>query len=189
VSSVLSGQCHAHPCSRSGRDYNPLPPVAGPVLMDEGCGARSANKDWAGNWRSLAGLWGIPAAAMLGAMLLEAGLRAGIWSAALIWMGGACIANARRCGRTHCLRSRRAADRRAGLGDSRGNDDSWFRRTLVGWRAHLGSVLATSLTGGRHRPRSPIAAPFANLGERRQARWISAGPASPGSCRSISPPS
>ena len=70
--------------------------------MDEGCGARSAGKDWAGNWRWLAGLWGIPAAAMLGAVLLEPGLRAGIWLAALIWMGGACIANARRCGRTHC---------------------------------------------------------------------------------------
>jgi len=70
--------------------------------MDEGCGARSTSKDWAGNWRSLAGLWGIPAAAMLGAMLLEPGLRADIWSAALIWMGGACIANARRCRRTHC---------------------------------------------------------------------------------------
>lgn len=39
---------------------------------------------------------------MLCATLLEPGLRALIWSAALIWMGGACIANARRCGRTHC---------------------------------------------------------------------------------------
>ena len=35
-------------------------------------------------------------------MLLEPGLRGVIWSAALILMGGACIANARRCGRTHC---------------------------------------------------------------------------------------
>jgi ABC-type uncharacterized transport system permease subunit len=39
---------------------------------------------------------------MLGAMLLEPGLRVIVWSAALVWMGGACIANARRCGRTHC---------------------------------------------------------------------------------------
>jgi hypothetical protein len=70
--------------------------------MNEGCDAGSASKDWAGNWRSLTGLWGIPAAAMLGAMLLEPGLRAIIWSAALIWMGGACLANARRCRRTHC---------------------------------------------------------------------------------------
>src|SRR4051794_39925979 len=71
-------------------------------MGDDGCGARPASKDWAGNWRSLAGLWGFPAAAMLGAMLLEPALRAAIWLVALLWMGGACIANARRCGRTHC---------------------------------------------------------------------------------------
>jgi hypothetical protein len=39
---------------------------------------------------------------MLGAMLLEPNFRVIIWSAALIWMGSACIANARRCARTHC---------------------------------------------------------------------------------------
>lgn len=78
------------------------PPAAGPVLMDEGSGARQARKDWAGNWRSLAGLWGIPAMAMALAMLLDPLPSALIWSAALIWMGGACIANARRCGRMHC---------------------------------------------------------------------------------------
>ena len=70
--------------------------------MDSGCNARSASRDLAGNWLSLAGLWGIPAAVMLGALLLEPGLRAVAWSAALVWMGGACLANARRCGRTHC---------------------------------------------------------------------------------------
>lgn len=70
--------------------------------MNEHCGNGSASKDWAGHWRSLAGLWGIPAAAILAAMLLAPLLRAVIWSVALVWMGGACIANARRCGRTHC---------------------------------------------------------------------------------------
>lgn len=70
--------------------------------MDSGCDARSVDKDLAGNWRSLAGLWGIPAAVMLVALLFEPSLRAVAWSAALVWMGGACIANARRCGRTHC---------------------------------------------------------------------------------------
>lgn len=70
--------------------------------MNEHCGNRPASKDWAGHWRSLAGLWGIPAAAILAAMLLDPLLRAAIWSVALVWMGGACIANARRCGRTHC---------------------------------------------------------------------------------------
>lgn len=70
--------------------------------MAEGCGSRSAGQDWAAGWRSLAGLWGIPAAAMLMALSLGPLPRAGIWAAALIWMGGACIVNARRCGRTHC---------------------------------------------------------------------------------------
>ena len=70
--------------------------------MDEGCDTGLARKDWAGSWRSLAGLWGVPALAMLSAALLGPEFRAVIWTAALLWMGGACIANARRCRRTHC---------------------------------------------------------------------------------------
>lgn len=74
--------------------------------MNSGCAGRSAKdwagKDWAGKWSSLVGLWGIPAAGMLAATLLEPGLRTLVWSAALTWMGGACVMNARRCGRTHC---------------------------------------------------------------------------------------
>ena len=68
--------------------------------MPESCGAKETEKDWAGNWISLAGLWGLPAAAMLIGALLEPVPRAIVWSAALVWMGGACIVNARRCGRT-----------------------------------------------------------------------------------------
>jgi hypothetical protein len=70
--------------------------------MNESCRAKEAEKDWAGNWISLAGLWGLPAVAMLVGALLDPLPRAIIWSTALVWMGGACIANARRCGRTHC---------------------------------------------------------------------------------------
>jgi hypothetical protein len=70
--------------------------------MDERCSPRRGAKDWAGNWRSLTALWGVPTSAMVIAMTLEPLSRAVVWSAALIWMGGACIANARRCGRTHC---------------------------------------------------------------------------------------
>jgi hypothetical protein len=70
--------------------------------MDKEYDARAARKDWAGKRSSLAGLWGIPAAVMLAALLLEPGFRAVAWSAVLVWMGGACIANARRCKRTHC---------------------------------------------------------------------------------------
>lgn len=39
---------------------------------------------------------------MLLASLLEPGLRAAVWITMLVWMGLACVANARRCGRTHC---------------------------------------------------------------------------------------
>ena len=39
---------------------------------------------------------------MLAATLLEPTLRAVVWAAMLVWMGGACVANAQRCGRTHC---------------------------------------------------------------------------------------
>jgi len=70
--------------------------------MTEGCDTGPACRDWAGHWRSLAGLWGIPALLMLAALLFGPFLRTVVWSVALIWMGGACIANARRWGRTHC---------------------------------------------------------------------------------------
>jgi hypothetical protein len=58
--------------------------------------------DWAGDCRTLVVLWGLPAVAMLIAGSLKPLPRAVIWTAMLLWMGGACLANARRCGRTHC---------------------------------------------------------------------------------------
>ena len=61
-----------------------------------------AKRDWAGHGLTLAAIWGIPAAAMLLALLLEPGARAVVWTAMLAWMGWACLQNARRCGRTHC---------------------------------------------------------------------------------------
>lgn len=61
-----------------------------------------AKRDWAGGWRSLALVWGLPGLAMMLATLLEPLARAVVWTAALVWMGGACLANARRCSRTHC---------------------------------------------------------------------------------------
>jgi hypothetical protein len=39
---------------------------------------------------------------MLVAAFLEPMPRAVIWTLMLVWMGAACVANARRCGRTHC---------------------------------------------------------------------------------------
>jgi hypothetical protein len=61
-----------------------------------------SRSDWAGNGIFLAGLWGLPAVAMLIASFLDPAPRAIIWPAALARMGAACMANARRCGRTHC---------------------------------------------------------------------------------------
>ena len=39
---------------------------------------------------------------MLAALFLPVPIRAVVWTVALIWMGSACILNARQCGRTHC---------------------------------------------------------------------------------------
>jgi hypothetical protein len=55
--------------------------------------------DWAGGL-TLGLVWGIPGAVVLAAAFFEPLARAVIWAAMLIWMGGACVANSRRCGRT-----------------------------------------------------------------------------------------
>jgi hypothetical protein len=39
---------------------------------------------------------------MLVAFFLSVPVRAVVWTVALIWMGSACILNAKQCGRTHC---------------------------------------------------------------------------------------
>jgi hypothetical protein len=39
---------------------------------------------------------------MLAALFAPVPVRAGVWTVSLIWMGTACILNARRCNRTHC---------------------------------------------------------------------------------------
>ena len=46
--------------------------------------------------------WRVPQAAIVAALLAPMPLRAAVWIIALLWMGTACILNARRCGRTHC---------------------------------------------------------------------------------------
>lgn len=65
-------------------------------------GSCSTKSDWADNWRSFALLWGLPALAMVMAGYLEPVGRTVVWTASLVWMGIACLANARRCHRTHC---------------------------------------------------------------------------------------
>ncbi|MGH8524146.1 MAG: hypothetical protein ACREXY_08015 [Gammaproteobacteria bacterium] len=68
--------------------------------MREASGHRSG--DWVARGRSLALAWGLPGLALAGSLLVESPARTWIWVAGLIWMGTACMANARRCGRTHC---------------------------------------------------------------------------------------
>ena len=58
--------------------------------------------DWAANSRMFAIAWGLPTAALILGSYFEQPIRAALWTLALLWMGSACIINARRCGRTHC---------------------------------------------------------------------------------------
>jgi hypothetical protein len=60
------------------------------------------SRDWLGSTRTNALAWWLPQAAIVAALIAPVPLRAAIWIVALIWMGTACILNARRCGRTHC---------------------------------------------------------------------------------------
>ena len=64
--------------------------------------AYRAARDWAGGVRAYALAWGVPSLAVVAGALVAAPQRTSIWVAALIWMGTACLVNARRCGRTHC---------------------------------------------------------------------------------------
>jgi hypothetical protein len=58
--------------------------------------------DWVGNVGTSALAWWIPKGAIIAALLVPAPARVAVWTAALLWMGTACILNSRRCGRTHC---------------------------------------------------------------------------------------
>ena len=58
--------------------------------------------DWVKNSRGFALAWGLPTAALIGAAFVASPARTIVWALALVWMGGACLANAARCGRMHC---------------------------------------------------------------------------------------
>ena len=60
------------------------------------------DKDWVGSYQTYILLWGLPVFAMVAAVYVPHPAKTVIWIAALAWMGLACLANARRCGRTHC---------------------------------------------------------------------------------------
>lgn len=59
--------------------------------------------DWTGSSLSFSLAWCLPVVAMVLSTSLNSVARATIWTAMLLWMGGACLLNARRCHRTHCL--------------------------------------------------------------------------------------
>jgi hypothetical protein len=61
-----------------------------------------SSRDWFRNPRTNLLAWWIPQAAALVSLLVPVPARAAIWIVALIWLGTACILNAKRCGRTHC---------------------------------------------------------------------------------------
>jgi hypothetical protein len=60
------------------------------------------SRDWLGSTRSSLMAWWIPTALIVADLLASTPLRTGIWVAALLWMGFACLLNARRSGRAHC---------------------------------------------------------------------------------------
>ena len=60
------------------------------------------SKDWLDSMRTHALAWWIPQGAIVAALLIPVPMRAAVWIVALVWMGTACMLNARRCGRTHC---------------------------------------------------------------------------------------
>ena len=61
-----------------------------------------SSRDWLRSPRTNLVAWWIPQAAILAGLFVPVPVRSVIWIIALIWMGTACILNARRCGRTHC---------------------------------------------------------------------------------------
>ncbi len=58
--------------------------------------------DWVENSRSHLVAWWIPKGAVIVALFAPVPVRAAVWTIALIWMGTACLLNAKRCGRMHC---------------------------------------------------------------------------------------
>ena len=59
-------------------------------------------KDWVGSTRTSVVAWWLPHALVFGGLFASTPARTTIWVAALVWMGTACMLNARRSGRTHC---------------------------------------------------------------------------------------
>ncbi len=61
-----------------------------------------SSRDWLRSPHASLLAWWIPQAAILAGLFAPVAVRTAVWIIALIWMGTACILNAKRCGRTHC---------------------------------------------------------------------------------------
>lgn len=64
--------------------------------------AADRSEDWAASFGGWLRAWGIPSLTLIAAAFAEPVARTLVWSGVLVWMGAACLINARRCGRTHC---------------------------------------------------------------------------------------
>ncbi len=60
------------------------------------------SKDWVSDSRTYALAWGLPGVILIIGIFLDPSIRTIMWTGALVWKGVACLANATRCGRTHC---------------------------------------------------------------------------------------
>lgn len=85
----------------------PCPPVQVARRAEDGkgcCGSLSAqaSDDWVGNASTSLPAWWLPHTLVVAGLFAGVPARTAIWLAALVWMGTACILNARRSGRTHC---------------------------------------------------------------------------------------
>ena len=62
----------------------------------------SNSRDWVSNFPARLAAWDLPTLAIIVSLLADTGTRTAVWSISLAWMGIACLANAKRCGRRHC---------------------------------------------------------------------------------------
>jgi hypothetical protein len=97
-----SGDC----CVFCSYGSMPCPPVQETRARDneDCCGSPQARsrKDWLGNARASLLAWWLPQAAIIAGPVVTVPVRTAVWVGALVWMGAACLFNARRSGRTHC---------------------------------------------------------------------------------------
>jgi len=64
--------------------------------------AEQRPNDWHARTYANVLAWWVPKIAIIAALFIAVPLRVAVWTIALLWMGTACLLNARRCGRTHC---------------------------------------------------------------------------------------